>query len=99
MAHSKPLTQTRIEALKPRDRPYKVVNDGGLPILATPGGGKLWRLAYRHASGKGLSKTLPLGAYVRDANGLTQVRAAREAAKLALKAGRDAAHTPPDLTG
>lgn len=93
---TKPLTQTRIEALRPRNRPYKISDGGGLHLLVTPAGGKLWRLSYRF---DGKQKTLALGVYDREANGLTKARAAREAAKLALMDGRDPARTSPATDG
>ena len=38
-----PLTETRLRALKPKDKPYKVADDRGLYIEVSPSGGKLWR--------------------------------------------------------
>ncbi len=103
---TRPLNQTRIDAQKPRAKPYKVSDGGGLYLLVTPAGGKLWRLAYRFASRdsdtgamKIVQKTLALGAYDKEANGITEARARREAAKIALKAGRDPARTTPALDG
>lgn len=93
---SSPLTHTRIEALKARNRPYKVSDGGGLHLLVTPAGGKLWRLSYRH---DGKQKTKALGPYDREANCLTHARAARESAKLMLRDGRDPARTTPATDG
>ena len=42
-----PLTETRLRALKPKDKPYKVADDRGLYIEVSPAGGKLWRFRYR----------------------------------------------------
>ena len=42
-----PLTETRLRALKPKDKPYKVADDRGLYIEVSPSGGKLWRFRYR----------------------------------------------------
>lgn len=81
-----PLTQTKIEQLKPQPKPYKVSDGGGLHLLVNPNGSKLLRLSYRHG---GKQKTLALGVYDPKANGLVEARAAREAAKKALKEGRD----------
>lgn len=88
---SKPLTQTEIDDLRPRAKPYKVSDGGGLHLLVTPNGSKLWRLAYRFG---GKQKTLALGVYDRDTNGLIEARARREAAKLTLKANMDPAGGP-----
>jgi integrase len=41
------LTDSKIKALKPREKSYKVADGGGLYLLVTPTGGKLWRLKYR----------------------------------------------------
>ena len=55
-----PLTETRLRALKPKDKPYKVADDRGLYVEVTPSGGKLWRFRYR--IGK-LEKKLSIGNY------------------------------------
>jgi len=55
-----PLTDTAIRAYKPKNRPTKISDGGGLFLLITPKGGKWWRLAYR-VDGK--QKTLSLGVY------------------------------------
>ena len=38
-----PLTETRLRALKTKDKSYKVADQRGLYIEVTPAGGKLWR--------------------------------------------------------
>ena len=40
------LTEARIRAAKPKDKPYKVFDERGLFLLVTPTGGRLWRLRY-----------------------------------------------------
>ena len=40
------LTDAAIRAAKPRERDYKLADSGGLYLLVTPAGGKLWRLKY-----------------------------------------------------
>lgn len=87
---SKPLTPTRIEALKPRSKVYKVFDGGGLHILVKPSGRLYWRFQYRFDKAQ---KTLALGVYDREANSLTHARAGREAAKLVLRDGRDPGRT------
>ena len=42
-----PLTDTRLRALKPKDKPYKVTDERGLYVEVTPTGSKLWRFRYR----------------------------------------------------
>ncbi len=41
------LTNTAIRAAKPKEKPCKIADGGGLYVLVNPGGGKLWRLKYR----------------------------------------------------
>jgi integrase len=48
MAKSNKLTETRIKAAKPTEKPYKLRDERGLYLLVTPAGGKLWRLRYLH---------------------------------------------------
>lgn len=40
----KELTDTAIRTAKPREKPSKIADGGGLYVLINPGGGKLWRL-------------------------------------------------------
>jgi len=54
------LSDTKIRSTKPTDKPYKLADAGGLYLLITPAGGKLWRLKYRF---EGKEKLLALGAY------------------------------------
>lgn len=54
------LTDTTVRTAKPADKPYKLFDGGGLFLLVTPAGGKLWRLKYRHG---GKEKGLAFGAY------------------------------------
>lgn len=55
-----PLTDTQIKGLRATQSPTKHSDGGGLHLLVSPTGGKLWRLSYRHG---GKQKTLALGAY------------------------------------
>ncbi|KXJ40166.1 MAG: hypothetical protein AXA67_14160 [Methylothermaceae bacteria B42] len=55
-----PLTVTAIKNAKPRKKPYKKFDGGGLYIEIRPNGSKLWRLQYRY---EGRRKLLSLGAY------------------------------------
>jgi hypothetical protein len=77
-----PLSDVAVRAAKPQPKPVKLSDDGGLQLLVTPTGGKLWRLAYRF---DGKQKQLALGAY--PAVGLADARKARDAAKATLAAG------------
>jgi len=81
-----PLSDTQIRSLKPADRPTKHSDGGGLHLAVTPGGSKLWRVAYRF---DGKQKLLSLGAY--PAVSLANARARREEAKALLKQSVDPA--------
>lgn len=41
------LSEARIRAAKPKDRPYKLPDGRGLHLLITPAGARLWRFRYR----------------------------------------------------
>lgn len=55
-----PLSARRVDTVKPGDKPTKLFDGGGLFLLVTPSGGKLWRLKYLF---DGKEKTLALGKY------------------------------------
>ena len=55
-----PLRDLTVRNAKPRAKPYKLSDGGGLHVLVQPTSSKLWRLAYRFA---GKQKTLALGVY------------------------------------
>lgn len=42
-----PLTDTKLKALKPRDKSYQEADEGGLFVEVLPSGQKTWRLRYR----------------------------------------------------
>ena len=54
------LTEFTIRAAKPREKPYKLADSGGLYLLVQPGGSRLWRMKYR-VDGK--EKPLAFGSY------------------------------------
>lgn len=54
------LKDTEIKHTKPKDKPYKLVDGGGLYLYVTAAGGKYWRYNYRFA---GKRKTLAIGVY------------------------------------
>src|SRR5690606_16768696 len=82
-----PLTDTQIKGLRPAQSPKKHGDGGGLHLLVSPAGGKLWRLSYRHC---GKQKTLALGAY--PAVSLFEARRKRDDAKRLLASAVDPAH-------
>ena len=55
-----PLTDTEIKRTKPKVKPFKLGDSGGLYLWVTPSGGKLWRWTYRHA---GKQKVMTFGRY------------------------------------
>ena len=78
------LTDAAARAAKPKERPYKLPDGGGLHLFVTPAGGRLWRLRYQV---DGREKLISLGPY--PAVTLARAREERDAAKTLLRAGRD----------
>jgi integrase len=74
------LTDKAVQAARPESRPYKVAAGGGLYLLITPAGSKLWRWKYRS---EGREKLMSFGAYP-DVS-LAQARQQRDAAKVQLR--------------
>lgn len=54
------LTDAKVRAAKPRQKPYKLTDASRLYLLVTPSGGKLWRWNYEY---DGRQKSLAFGAY------------------------------------
>jgi integrase len=80
------LTDTAIRNSKARERPYKLADAGGLYLLVTPAGGRLWRLKYR---ADGVERKLALGKYPTVTLG--EARKARDVARTKASAGDDPA--------
>jgi integrase len=78
------LTDTEIRRSKPAERPYKLSDGGGLHLLITQAGGKLWRWKYRF---DGAEKLMALGRYPEVA--LADARERRDAARKRLANGVD----------
>lgn len=55
-----PLTDIQVKNAKPQTKDYKLTDGGGLYLLITPSGGKLWRLKYRFG---GVEKLLTFKSY------------------------------------
>jgi integrase len=70
------LTDTEIRRSKPAEKPYKLSDSGGLHLLITPAGGKLWRWKYRF---DGAEKLMALGRY--PAAALAEARERRDVAR------------------
>jgi integrase len=81
---TRPLTDTAVRNLKPAAKPYKKSDGGGLHLLVTPKGSKLWRMAYRF---QGKQKLLSFGKY--PIISLSKARSERDAAKALLADGID----------
>jgi hypothetical protein len=69
-----PLTQLQIKNAKPREKPYKLADGGGLYLEVTQAGGKHWRMKYRQPNGK--ENKLHFGAF--PAVSLLDAREARQ---------------------
>ena len=80
------LTEARIRRAKPKARPYKLRDGGGLFLLITPGDARQWRLRYKV---RGRESMLALGTY--PAASLKAARAWRAEMRAALEAGKNPA--------
>lgn len=81
-----PLTDIQPRSAKPKDRPYKMADGGGLYLLINPDGAKYWRMDYRYS---GVRKTLAFGIYPQVS--LAEARKRRDAARELLAADQDPA--------
>jgi len=79
-----PLTNTQIDKAKPQAKETKMFDGGGLYLLITPTGGKLWYLKFRYAGKEG---KLSFGTY--PAISLADARQRREEAKKLIANGVD----------
>ncbi|HET6972020.1 MAG TPA: integrase arm-type DNA-binding domain-containing protein, partial [Phenylobacterium sp.] len=79
-----PLTDAKLRSLKAGDKVQKISDGGGLHVVVTTGGSRLWRLAYRYQAKQ---KLLALGKYP-DVS-LSDARLAREQARKLLEDGVD----------
>jgi integrase len=79
-----PLTDAKLKAARPKDKPYKLADGGGLYLLVQPSGGRWWRIKYRHG---GKEKLLSVGTYPDTS--LQTARQRREDARRLLADGTD----------
>lgn len=78
------LSDARIRALKPKEKPYKQADFDGLYLLIKPNGSKLWRFKYRwHRK----EKLLALGKYPEVT--LADARQKRDEARSLIATGED----------
>lgn len=83
------LTDAKIKAARPTERPYKLFDGEGLHLLVTPHGSRLWRFKYRYG---GKEKLLALGGYQPGSSNhvpLTEARVKLADAKRTLRDGVD----------
>ncbi|MFC0226327.1 tyrosine-type recombinase/integrase [Serratia aquatilis] len=80
------LNARQVDTCKPKEKPYKLADGGGLFLLVNPNGSRYWRLKYRIA---GKEKLLAVGVYPEVT--LAEARAKRDEAKKIIAAGGDPA--------
>ncbi|MEQ1613687.1 MAG: integrase arm-type DNA-binding domain-containing protein [Hyphomicrobiaceae bacterium] len=78
------LSHFDITAARPKEKPYKLADGGGLHLLVQPNGNKFWRFRYEFG---GVEKMLALGSY--PATTLAEARAKRDQARKLIEAGTD----------
>jgi len=78
------LTDAAARNAKPREKEYKLADGGGLYLLVTPAGGKLWRLKFRV---DGREKKLSIGSYPEIS--LAEARKRRDEAREQMASGKD----------
>jgi integrase len=78
------LTDTEIRRSRPAEKSYKLSDGGGLHLLVTPSGGRLWRWKFRF---QGTEKQMSFGPY--PALSLADARERRDAARKRLVNGID----------
>ena len=79
-----PLNARQVDTTKPKEKPYKLADGGGLYLQVNTNGSKYWRMKYRFA---GKEKKLSFGAYP-DVS-LADARAKRDEARKTLANGSD----------
>jgi len=79
-----PLSDMQVVKVKPQSKQLTIFDGGGLFLLVTPSGGKLWRFKYRF---EGKEKLISLGAYPEIS--LAEARQRREEARKQLAHGID----------
>lgn len=82
-----PLTDIQARNAKPKDRPYKLADGGGMYLEVMPTGAKLWRMKYRQVGGK--ENRLTFGPYPETT--LAETRDKRAEARKLLTDGIDPA--------
>jgi len=83
-----PLSDTQLRAIKSQSKRIKLFDGGGLFLLVTPTGGKLWRLKYRFG---GTERLLSFGAYPQIS--LVDARQKRDQVRAQIAQGVDPGET------
>lgn len=81
----KPLSALQVKNAKPKEKDYKLFDGGGLFLMVTTNGRKLWRMKYRQSNGK--ESVLSFGSYPTVT--LEQARRKRDGIKQLQADGRD----------
>ena len=87
-----PLTDMQVQKAKSTDKEYKLSDGGGLYLLVTPTGGKLWRLQYRFSEKQ---KGIAFGSYPEIS--LSKARQCRDGARKLLADGIDPSSAKKEL--
>jgi integrase len=82
-----PLTVTQVNNAKPKEKPYKLADGGGLYLEVMPTGSKLWRMKFKQANGN--ESRLAFGSYPETT--LLEARGKRAAARKQMAGGIDPA--------
>lgn len=82
------LTDVKVKTAKPKEKPYKLADGGGMYLLINANGSKYWRMKYRFV---GKEKMLSIGVYP-DVS-LADAREKRSEARKILAAGGDPGET------
>ncbi|HEY5780340.1 MAG TPA: integrase arm-type DNA-binding domain-containing protein [Lysobacter sp.] len=83
-ANTGTLTAVTIRNAKPSDKTQRLFDGGGLYLEVAPNGSRYWRMKYRHA---GKEKRIAFGVYPEVS--LSEARVKRDAARAAIREGRD----------
>ncbi len=88
------LTDTKLQRLQTRDRPYQVADGNGLFIAVHPTGKKVWRLQYRIGGRSGKKEKVTLGEY--PAYSLADARRWRDECRARIARGESPARQKQD---
>ena len=90
-----PLTDTKLQRLSSKDRPYQLADGGGLFIAVHPTGKKVWRMQYRIGGRAGKKEKVTLGEY--PSYSLADARRWREECRARIARGESPARVKQDV--